>query len=86
MMEIYITCLQQILSFSSRCRRFEMENSFRRPIMVGDNISYLVAPPSQRSFISTGLYLYVLFSLFMFSFSPYFSYFSRRITACPQHC
>ena len=28
MMEIYITCLIQILSFSSRFRRFEMKNFF----------------------------------------------------------
>ena len=39
MIEIYITCLLQILSFSSRFRQFEMENFLRRPTMVADNIS-----------------------------------------------
>ena len=40
-MEIYITCLLQILSFSSRFRRFEMKNFLRWPTMVADNISCL---------------------------------------------
>ena len=38
LMEIYITSLQQILSFSSRFRQFEMKNFLRRPTMVADNI------------------------------------------------
>ena len=38
-MEIYITSLQQILSFYSRFRRFEMKNFLRRPTMVTDNIA-----------------------------------------------
>ena len=48
-MEIYITYLLQILSFSSRYRRFEMKNLLRQPTMVADNISRLVAP-RQTSF------------------------------------
>ena len=47
MMEIYITYLLQILSFSSRFRRFEMKNFLRWLTMVADNISL---------FISTGLW------------------------------
>ena len=39
MIEIYITCLLQILSFSSRFKQFEMKNFLRRPTMAGDNIS-----------------------------------------------
>ena len=38
MMEIYITYHLQILSFSSRFRRFEMKHFIRRPTMVADNI------------------------------------------------
>ena len=45
MMETYITCLLQMLSFSSRCRRLEMENLFRRPTIVAHNISQLLPPP-----------------------------------------
>ena len=45
MMETYITCLLQMLSFSSRCRRLEMENLFRRPTIVAYNISQLLTPP-----------------------------------------
>ena len=45
MMETYITCLLQMLSFSSRCRRLEMENLFRRPTIVAYNISQLLIPP-----------------------------------------
>ena len=37
-MEIYITYHLQILSFSSRFRRFEMKNFIRRPTMVANNI------------------------------------------------
>ena len=46
MREIYITCLPQ--SFSGHFRRFERKNFLRRPTMVADNISELVAhsPPS----------------------------------------
>ena len=43
-MEIYITSLEQILSFSSRFRRFEMKNFLRRPTMVANNITQLVVP------------------------------------------
>ena len=48
MMETYITCLLQMLSFSSRCRRLEMENLFRRPTIVAYNISKLLTPPPPR--------------------------------------
>ena len=44
-MKIYITHLLQILNFSSSFRRFEIKNFLRRPTMVADNISKLVAPP-----------------------------------------
>ena len=44
-MEIYITYLLKILSFSSPFRRYEMKNFLYRPTMVADHISYLVAPP-----------------------------------------
>ena len=43
-MEIYITCLLQILSFFSRFRRFEMKNFLCQPTMMADNISQLGAP------------------------------------------
>ena len=43
-MEIYITRLLQVLSFSRPFRRFEMKNFLRRPTMVADNISLSVAP------------------------------------------
>ena len=39
MMEIYVTYLLQILSFSSRFRRFEMKKFRRRPTMVADNVN-----------------------------------------------
>ena len=42
-MEIYITYLQQLGSFSSYFRRFEIKNFLGRPTMVVDNISRLVA-------------------------------------------
>ena len=45
-MEIYISYLQQIFSFSSHFRRLEMKNFFCRPTMVADNISLSVAPPA----------------------------------------
>ena len=51
MIEIYITCLLQILSFPSSFRRFEMKNFLRRPPMVVDNISELVAPQECLSFL-----------------------------------
>ena len=54
-MEIYITCFLEILSSSSRCRRFETENFFRRATMVDNNMSKLVAPPPRNFFVSTGL-------------------------------
>ena len=38
-MEIYITCLLQVLSFSSRFRRFEMKSFLRWPNMVADKNS-----------------------------------------------
>ena len=50
-MEIYITYLLQILSFSSRFRRFEMKHFLRLPVMVADNISWLVVPPEFFSFL-----------------------------------
>ena len=40
-MEISITCLWQILSFSNPFRRFEMKNLLRRATMAADNISQL---------------------------------------------
>ena len=42
-MEIYITYLQQVLSFSSRSRRLEMKNFLSWPTMLANNIfiSYL---------------------------------------------
>ena len=49
-MEIYITRLQQILSFSRRCRRIEMENFFRQPIMVAYNF-IISSPPEFSSFL-----------------------------------
>ena len=51
MMEIYITCLLQILSFSSRFIRFEIKNFLRQPTMVADNNSWLVASPEFFSFL-----------------------------------
>ena len=39
MLEIYITCLLQILSFSSRFRRVEMKNFLRRPTMMTEIIT-----------------------------------------------
>ena len=56
-MEIYITCLLQILSSSSRFRRFEMKNFLHRPTIMADNISWLVAAPQNLFFISTGLHM-----------------------------
>ena len=50
MMEIYITCFLEILSSSSRCRRFETEVFFRRPTMVDNNISQLVASLPPQNF------------------------------------
>ena len=57
-MEIYITCLLQILSFSSRFRRFEMKNFLQQPTMVA--IIYIIISPRllprhRIFFISTGL-------------------------------
>ena len=46
-MEIYITCLLQILCFSSRFRQFEMKNILHQPTMVADNITELSAPPPE---------------------------------------
>ena len=51
MIEIYITCLLQILSFSSRFRRFKMKNFLRRPSMVADNITWLIVPSEFFSFL-----------------------------------
>ena len=45
-MEIYITYLLQILCFSSRFRRFEMQNFLRPPTMV----AYNSPPPSPHKF------------------------------------
>ena len=42
-MEIYISYLHQILSFSSHFRRLEMKNFLCRHTMVSDNISLFVA-------------------------------------------
>ena len=50
-MEIYITSLLQILSFSSCFRLFEIKNFLRRLSMVADNITQLVAPPEFFSFL-----------------------------------
>ena len=44
-MKIYITHLLEILNFSSPVRRFEIKNVLRRPTMMADNISNLVALP-----------------------------------------
>ena len=54
MMEIYVTYLLQILSFSSLFRRFEMKSFLRRPAIVANNISQLVVSP-RIFFISTCL-------------------------------
>ena len=57
MTEIYITCLLQILSFSSRFRRFEMKNFLQQPTMVA--IIYIIinlpSPHDRIFFIPTGL-------------------------------
>ena len=50
-MKIYITHFLQILNFSGPFRRFEIKNFLRRPIMVADNISNLVALPDFFSFL-----------------------------------
>ena len=55
-MDIYITCLLQILNFPSRFRRFEMKHFLRRPIMVVESTSWLVAP--QNFFHFYGLVKY----------------------------
>ena len=44
-MEIYVSYLQQILSFSSHFRWLEMKNFLFQPTMAADNISLFVAPP-----------------------------------------
>ena len=38
MMETHITRFQQILSFSSHFKKFEMKKFLRRPTMEADNI------------------------------------------------
>ena len=46
LMEIYMTSLLQILSFSSRFRGFELKNFLCWPFMVTANIIWLVVPPN----------------------------------------
>ena len=55
-MEIYITCLLQILSFSGRFRKFEMKNFLRLTTMVADNISWLVVSLEFFSFLQVWLF------------------------------
>ena len=72
-MEIYITYLLKILSFSSPFRRYEMKNFLYRPTMVADHISYLVAPPEFFSILRAWTFICrsaaANFSLFK-SFKP----------------
>ena len=49
-MEIYITCLIQILSFSSHFRQFKMKTFLCRPTMVAKNTPSLVAPRNFANF------------------------------------
>ena len=89
MMEIYINRLLQILSFYSRCRRFEMGNFFRRPTMVAYNISQLVATqnffhfygpaPTQGFSFEIGEVFYEQL-LFQNTSSGYFCGFCSKIT------
>ena len=69
MMEIYITRLLQIWSFPRPFRRFEIKNFHRRPTIVADNISLLVAPllpppppPHTHTHTPTPLFLPEFFS------------------------
>ena len=52
MIEIYISYLQQLLSFSSHFRRLEKKKFLCRPTMVADNISLFVAPHSSADIFS----------------------------------
>ena len=70
MTEIYITCLLQILTFSSRFKECEMKNFLRRPTMVANNISLLVAP--RIFFTSTGLFYTVFQCLCFLPVFPFF--------------
>ena len=70
-MEIYITYLLQILSFSSRFGRFEMKNFLCPQTMVAANISDSPPPPGYF-FISTGMFkLYVYYSTSSFTASAH---------------
>ena len=51
-MEIYVSYLQQILSFPSHFRWLEMKNFLCQPTMVADNISLFVPPPHPRRHFS----------------------------------
>ena len=53
-MEIYITCLLQILSISSRFGRFEMKIFLRRPT-IGGRQYFVIGSPARMFFICTGL-------------------------------
>ena len=55
-MEIYITCLLQILSFSSRFRRFEMKNFLQQPTMVAIIYIIISPPPHTQNFFHLHLY------------------------------
>ena len=56
MIEIYITCLLQILSFSSCFRRFEIKNFFVSQPLYQTIFHNWSAPPHIIFFISTTLY------------------------------
>ena len=53
MMEIYITCLLQILSFSKPFRQFKMKNFLRRP--TDGRQYFIIDSPTRIFFISTDL-------------------------------
>ena len=67
-MKIGITRLLQILSFSSRFRIFfklnHLSNCIRRPTVVAENISQLVAPPDFFSFLRACLKIIFFQKLF----------------------
>ena len=54
-MEIYFTGLPKILLFSSPFRQFELKNFLHRSTMMGDHISYLVAPHNFFQFDGPGV-------------------------------
>ena len=80
MTEIYITCLLQILTFSSRFKECEMKNFLRRPTMVADNISLLVASKNFLHFYGPVLRS-VPMSFFRSSFPFFFGNISFSLVA-----